>query len=74
MSATINAAPAFRLILKIIALMMTAQWPFEIVPACSLVAKVTLLQPRPFAAGHMSHHPKTALHKMAWRWPMALHA
>jgi len=72
--ATINAAAAFRLIFKKIALMMAARRPFEIVPARSLVAKVTLLQPGPFPAGHMSHHLQAAPHEMAWRGSMALHA
>jgi hypothetical protein len=62
------------MILKIIALMTTTRRSSEIVPACGLVTTVTLLQPRPFSAGHMSHHQEAGLHEMAWRGPMPLQA
>jgi len=54
--------------------MVTARWPFEIVPAGGFVTTVALIQPRPFPARHFSHHPKAALHEMARRRLMALPA
>src|SRR5215831_6500329 len=73
MSARIREPAAFRVIFKKAALMMTARWPFEIVPACGFVTTVALVQPRPFPTGHLSHHPKAALHEMARRRLMALY-
>ncbi len=73
-SAATSANPGFRSIPKSVALVMTAHRSYEIVPACGFVAKVALLQPCAFSAGHFPHHSEAALHKMTGGRGMALSA
>jgi hypothetical protein len=52
--------------------MMTARRLSKIVPACGLVAKITLIQLSSFSARHFPHHSETTGHEVAGRGSVTL--
>jgi hypothetical protein len=58
-SAEISAVPVFRFIRTTIVLVMATHRLPEIVPACGLATKITLIQSRTVPTGQLPHHAET---------------